>query len=191
MGAGGGHVPALTAPHSLTCACDPCLDRRIAMVRNLLAPYEQRPWAQTNWILVRLWKVSGLEGAGLCRNKGALHTDLHRPCLQGCGFGYRYTRLPHLLKIKPEDANLPSLQSEYPAGRWWPCPLLPVQTFPSFQPQVPICPCQGAVRLAPVPVVPWGLLWVTAKRDRSSQVLPDLLVPARVLLPFSATCLDA
>lgn len=31
--------------------------------------------------------------------------------LQGCGFGYRYTRLPHLLKTKPEDANLPSLQS--------------------------------------------------------------------------------
>lgn len=27
------------------------------MVRNLLAPYEQRPWAQTNWILVRLWRV--------------------------------------------------------------------------------------------------------------------------------------
>lgn len=34
------------------------LPRRIAMVRNLLAPYEQRPWAQTNWILVRLWRVS-------------------------------------------------------------------------------------------------------------------------------------
>lgn len=40
------------------------------MVRSLLAPYEQRPWAQTNWILVRLWKVSGLEGAGLGRTKG-------------------------------------------------------------------------------------------------------------------------
>lgn len=33
------------------------------------------------------------------------------PVCQGCGFGYRYTRLPHLLKTKPEDANLPSLQS--------------------------------------------------------------------------------
>uniref|UniRef100_A0A8C1S989 E3 ubiquitin-protein ligase RNF123 n=1 Tax=Cyprinus carpio TaxID=7962 RepID=A0A8C1S989_CYPCA len=30
---------------------------RMAMMRNLLAPYEQRPWAQTNWILVRLWRV--------------------------------------------------------------------------------------------------------------------------------------
>ncbi|KAJ4918581.1 hypothetical protein JOQ06_018475 [Pogonophryne albipinna] len=60
-------------------------EQRVAMMRNLLAPYEQRPWAQTNWILVRLWR--------------------------GCGFGYRYTRLPHLLKTKPEDANLPSLQS--------------------------------------------------------------------------------
>ncbi len=27
------------------------------MMGNLLAPYEQRPWAQTNWILVRLWRV--------------------------------------------------------------------------------------------------------------------------------------
>ncbi|CAB1315625.1 unnamed protein product, partial [Coregonus sp. 'balchen'] len=59
-------------------------EQRVSMMRNLLAPYEQRPWAQTNWILVRLWR--------------------------GCGFGYRYTRLPHLLKTKPEDTNLPSLQ---------------------------------------------------------------------------------
>ncbi|ERE75627.1 E3 ubiquitin-protein ligase [Cricetulus griseus] len=43
----------------------------------------------TNWILVRLWR--------------------------GCGFGYRYTRLPHLLKTKPEDANLPSLQKPCPS----------------------------------------------------------------------------
>ncbi|KAL2091632.1 hypothetical protein ACEWY4_013895 [Coilia grayii] len=68
-------------------------DQRVAMMRNLLAPYEQRPWAQTNWILVRFWK--------------------------GCGFGYRYTRLPHLLKTKPEDATLPSLQK--------PCPSLLLQ----------------------------------------------------------------
>ncbi|XP_014394481.1 PREDICTED: E3 ubiquitin-protein ligase RNF123 [Myotis brandtii] len=34
---------------------------------------------------------------------------------EGCGFGYRYTRLPHLLKIKPEDANLPSLQKPCPS----------------------------------------------------------------------------
>lgn len=33
------------------------------MMKNLLAPYEQRPWAQTNWILVRLWRVSGAPGA--------------------------------------------------------------------------------------------------------------------------------
>lgn len=32
------------------------------MVRSLLAPYEQRPWAQTNWILVRLWRVSTVGG---------------------------------------------------------------------------------------------------------------------------------
>ncbi|KAF7657682.1 hypothetical protein LDENG_00023520 [Lucifuga dentata] len=69
-------------------------EQRVAMMRNLLAPYEHRPWAQTNWILVRLWR--------------------------GCGFGYRYTRLPHLLKTKPEDANLPSLQK--------PCPSLLLQS---------------------------------------------------------------
>uniref|UniRef100_A0A8C8CY13 E3 ubiquitin-protein ligase RNF123 n=1 Tax=Oncorhynchus tshawytscha TaxID=74940 RepID=A0A8C8CY13_ONCTS len=68
-------------------------EQRVSMMRNLLAPYEQRPWAQTNWILVRLWR--------------------------GCGFGYRYTRLPHLLKTKPEDTNLPSLQK--------PCPSLLLQ----------------------------------------------------------------
>lgn len=34
------------------------------MMKNLLAPYEQRPWAQTNWILVRLWRVSGGPGGG-------------------------------------------------------------------------------------------------------------------------------
>lgn len=41
-------------------------------------------------------------------------TDPPRLYPQGCGFGYRYTRLPLLLKTKPGDANLPSLQSEYP-----------------------------------------------------------------------------
>ncbi|KAB5537129.1 hypothetical protein PHYPO_G00115330 [Pangasianodon hypophthalmus] len=80
-------------PHSLRAVERISEEQRVAMMRNLLAPYEQRPWAQTNWILVRLWR--------------------------GCGFGYRYTRLPHLLKTKPEDANLPSLQK--------PCPSLLLQ----------------------------------------------------------------
>ncbi|NWJ07760.1 RN123 ligase, partial [Crypturellus undulatus] len=76
-------------PHSLRAVERIPEDQRISMMRNLLAPYEQRPWAQTNWILVRLWR--------------------------GCGFGYRYTRLPHLLKTKPEDASLPSLQKPCPS----------------------------------------------------------------------------
>ncbi|XP_050815942.1 E3 ubiquitin-protein ligase RNF123 isoform X1 [Gopherus flavomarginatus] len=76
-------------PHSLRAVERISEEQRISMMRNLLAPYEQRPWAQTNWILVRLWR--------------------------GCGFGYRYTRLPHLLKTKPEDANLPSLQKPCPS----------------------------------------------------------------------------
>ncbi|XP_077386783.1 E3 ubiquitin-protein ligase RNF123 isoform X1 [Festucalex cinctus] len=77
-------------------------EQRVAMMKNLLAPYEQRPWAQTNWILVRLWR--------------------------GCGFGYRYTRLPHLLKTKPEDANLPSLQRDLSLASFQqPCPSLLLQ----------------------------------------------------------------
>lgn len=60
MGPRGKLGPALPAPCCLTCARALALPRRrVAMVRSLLAPYEQRPWAQTNWILVRLWKVSG------------------------------------------------------------------------------------------------------------------------------------
>lgn len=42
----------------ILCVC--IANRRVAMMRNLLAPYEQRPWAQTNWILVRFWKVNFL-----------------------------------------------------------------------------------------------------------------------------------
>ncbi|XP_040263377.1 E3 ubiquitin-protein ligase RNF123 [Bufo bufo] len=76
-------------PHSLRAVERISEEQQISMMKNLLAPYEQRPWAQTNWILVRLWR--------------------------GCGFGYRYTRLPHLLKTKPEDANLPSLQKPCPS----------------------------------------------------------------------------
>ncbi|XP_078270476.1 E3 ubiquitin-protein ligase RNF123 [Rhinoraja longicauda] len=76
-------------PHSLRAVERISEEQCIAMMKNLLAPYEQRPWAQTNWILVRLWR--------------------------GCGFGYRYTRLPHLLKSKPEDANMPSLQKPCPS----------------------------------------------------------------------------
>uniref|UniRef100_A0A8C4QLI2 E3 ubiquitin-protein ligase RNF123 n=1 Tax=Eptatretus burgeri TaxID=7764 RepID=A0A8C4QLI2_EPTBU len=64
---------------------------RMSMLRSLLAPYEQRPWAQTNWILVRLWK--------------------------GSGFGYRYTHLIPPLRLKPSDANNPTLQKPCPSLR--------------------------------------------------------------------------
>lgn len=47
------------------------------MMKNLLAPYEQRPWAQTNWILVRLWRVSipvlSLSGARVDTEHFAFH----------------------------------------------------------------------------------------------------------------------
>lgn len=50
---------------------------RMNMVRALLRPYENRAWAQSNWVLVRIW--------------------------QGCGFAFRYHKSPHLLrKIGPK-----------------------------------------------------------------------------------------
>lgn len=42
------------------------------MVKGLLRPYENRAWAQSNWVLVRFW--------------------------QGCGFAFRYDKSPHLTK---------------------------------------------------------------------------------------------
>ncbi|KAL0278673.1 UNVERIFIED_CONTAM: hypothetical protein PYX00_000425 [Menopon gallinae] len=42
------------------------------MVKGLLRPYENRAWAQSNWILVRFW--------------------------QGCGFAFRYEKSPHLTR---------------------------------------------------------------------------------------------
>lgn len=40
------------------------------MVQALLKPYEHRPWAQSNWILMRIW--------------------------QGSGYAFRYQKSPHL-----------------------------------------------------------------------------------------------
>jgi len=49
-----------------------CDSSRVNMVRALLRPYEYRAWAQSNWVLVRIW--------------------------QGCGFAFRYHKSPHLLR---------------------------------------------------------------------------------------------
>ncbi|XP_061187656.1 E3 ubiquitin-protein ligase RNF123-like isoform X3 [Saccostrea echinata] len=61
------------------------------MMKSLIAPYESRSWAQTNWILVRIWK--------------------------GCGFGFRYTHLSHLVpsKIQPTEFGSASLQKPCPS----------------------------------------------------------------------------
>jgi len=49
-----------------------CDSSCVNMVRALLRPYEYRAWAQSNWVLVRIW--------------------------QGCGFAFRYHKSPHLLR---------------------------------------------------------------------------------------------
>lgn len=57
-----------------------CGTSRQQMVKNLLQPYENRAWAQNNWVLVRFWK--------------------------GCGFGFRYTKSPHMTnKFGPKPPN--------------------------------------------------------------------------------------
>ena len=61
---------------------------RLQMCKALLAPYEQRSWAPTNWILVRLWK--------------------------GCGFGFRYRHLPHLLPARNQQQDIGSASLQKP-----------------------------------------------------------------------------
>ncbi|XP_075216165.1 E3 ubiquitin-protein ligase RNF123-like isoform X2 [Lycorma delicatula] len=58
---------------------------QVTMVRGLLRPYENRAWAQSNWILVRFW--------------------------QGNGFAFRFKKSPHLSnkmgpKISGNDTTL-------------------------------------------------------------------------------------
>ncbi|XP_071642743.1 E3 ubiquitin-protein ligase RNF123 isoform X2 [Temnothorax longispinosus] len=48
-------------------------ESRIKIVTSLLKPYENRAWAQSNWVLLRFW--------------------------QGNGFAFRYEKSPHLSKI--------------------------------------------------------------------------------------------
>ncbi|KAL4226862.1 hypothetical protein ACF0H5_014841 [Mactra antiquata] len=67
------------------------LEMNKMMLKALVAPYESRSWAQTNWILVRIWK--------------------------GCGFGFRYTHLPHLVpsKVQLTEFGSASLQKPCPS----------------------------------------------------------------------------
>lgn len=78
-------------PYSLEALENLPVDIKKTMMYSLIAPYDNRSWAQTNWILVRIWK--------------------------GCGFGYRYTHLPHLVpsKVQTTDLGLASLQKPCPS----------------------------------------------------------------------------
>ncbi|BFZ10610.1 hypothetical protein BsWGS_13649 [Bradybaena similaris] len=64
------------------------MDRRIFMIQSLISPYENRSWAHTNWILVRIWK--------------------------GCGFGYRYRCLPNLTPLKPQPTEFSFISLQEP-----------------------------------------------------------------------------
>ncbi|XP_063982009.1 E3 ubiquitin-protein ligase RNF123 [Diachasmimorpha longicaudata] len=67
-------------------------ESRIKFVTNVLRPYENRAWAQSNWVLVRFW--------------------------QGHGFAFRYEKSPHLArKIGPK-----MLQQESISQPIKPCP---------------------------------------------------------------------
>lgn len=74
------------------------IDSRIKVVNSLLRPYENRAWAQSNWVLVRFW--------------------------QGYGFAFRYEKSPHLAKkIGPK-----MLQQESISQPIKPCPSPTYQT---------------------------------------------------------------
>lgn len=60
----------VASPRTLRCIEKIPEQSRLQMVRALLKPYEHRPWAQSNWILMRIW--------------------------QGDGFAFRYQKSPHL-----------------------------------------------------------------------------------------------
>ncbi|XP_015584850.1 E3 ubiquitin-protein ligase RNF123 isoform X2 [Cephus cinctus] len=72
-------------------------ESRMKVVTNLLRSYENRAWAQSNWVLVRFW--------------------------QGNGFGFRYEKSPHLAKkIGPK-----MLQQESISQPIKPCPSVKYQ----------------------------------------------------------------
>lgn len=54
----------------------------MAMIQALLQPYKNRPWAQTNWILMRLWKV-GTTPRHLSLRKMP-HNKMCRPSVTVC-----------------------------------------------------------------------------------------------------------
>lgn len=60
----------VASPRTLRCLEKIPEKSRLQMVQALLKPYEQRPWAQSNWILMRIW--------------------------QGDGYAFRYQKSPHL-----------------------------------------------------------------------------------------------
>jgi Kip1 ubiquitination-promoting complex protein 1 len=70
---------------------------RTVLIRALLTPYANRPWAMTNLILVRFWK--------------------------GCGFGFRYSHvypskfLQSLRKDRIQDPS-PSIKYQQEIGRY-------------------------------------------------------------------------
>lgn len=69
-------------------------ESRVSLVRKLLQPYENRAWAQSNWILVRFWK--------------------------GCGLAFRYTQPPHL--VKKMGPKLLQVDTALPNQFYKPCP---------------------------------------------------------------------
>lgn len=69
-------------------------ESRLVMTKALLQPYENRAWAQSNWILIRLWK--------------------------GCGFAFRYSVSPHMAK-KMSCKSIP-LPEAFATNSQTPCP---------------------------------------------------------------------
>uniref|UniRef100_A0A1B6D141 B30.2/SPRY domain-containing protein n=1 Tax=Clastoptera arizonana TaxID=38151 RepID=A0A1B6D141_9HEMI len=64
----------VTNQRGLTCLEHISQSSQGKMITDLLKPYDDRPWAHTNWVLLRFW--------------------------HGCGFAYRYQKSPHIMGPK-------------------------------------------------------------------------------------------
>lgn len=83
------------SPLTLKCMESVSDQSRESFVRTLLKAYQGTNWAQTNWILVRIW--------------------------HGSGFAFRYTQFPHLSKFGP-DLVQNDMSTNFICMKNTPCP---------------------------------------------------------------------
>ncbi|CAH3950613.1 unnamed protein product [Pieris brassicae] len=79
------------------------LKQQMAMIEELVRPYQNRAWAQSNWVLVRFW--------------------------HGSGFGFRHRQWPHLAaRYGDREPTVNNLGAKVDAGLMSPCPSEVIQS---------------------------------------------------------------